>query len=543
MFDELKLQTDKLINFQINESEYFDYINDLINSGIINDQYILDIIRFNIFIESKYTSRFYHLLLFLNDKQLLKKEHYTQLIKQNYNICNDIINLNNYQVINFIDDIKNNYNTINHNLVNYLRTIIKLIKNDIDNHRFLLFLNIYPELINRMPVFIKNYIYDKNIHISYKEWSNKYPKLWSHLLDFYNINFSNDLNFVSFNNLLQNIKHFDIDEEILFNMLIDKLNVIILTMNEYKSTPIYNFLIEYSFNKKELFLKYITLFHMLLCESKFVKTIFFIIHKKYYLDEYKHKIVNYLKNIIGINYDYIDIISYNYHINIISHNYHIHFFDFVFDNILDINTMITNHLHYEIEKFYKTHVLYGSNNIYLYSNLLLYLVKYIYNNNIDYNFNKYDKLVRCDFLNHYIDYNIDTSSNKFIDDINNYIDDINNFEYICYDNNLRSMIDKNFKYNNNRLIYQIIKNDIKITNIDKLLDYMNNNKNTIITFDDKIYKIKLCRFLDKYHKTILNKYNNLEYLFNQYKLNISYISKISNHKICDDICKNIFDYL
>ena len=120
---------------------------------------------------------------------------------------------------------------------------------------------------------------------------------------------------------------------------------------------------------------------------------------------------------------------------------------------------------------------------------------------------------------------------------------MNNFEYICYDNNLRSMIDKNFKYNNNRLLYQIIINDIKIINIDNLLDYMNNNKNTIIVYDDKIYKIKLRRFIDRYHKKIINKYTNLEYLFNQYKLNISIISKISNHKICDDLCKNILDYL
>jgi hypothetical protein len=59
-----------------------------------------------------------------------------------------------------------------------------------------------------------------------------------------------------------------------------------------------------------------------------------------------------------------------------------------------------------------------------------------------------DKLIRCDILNHYIDYNINTSSNNFINDINYYIDDMNNFEYICYDNNLRYMIDKNFKYNN-----------------------------------------------------------------------------------------------
>ena len=43
MFDELKSYTDKLINFEINEYEYFDYIDDLINSHIINDQYILDI--------------------------------------------------------------------------------------------------------------------------------------------------------------------------------------------------------------------------------------------------------------------------------------------------------------------------------------------------------------------------------------------------------------------------------------------------------------------------------------------------------------------
>jgi hypothetical protein len=169
---------------------------------------------------------------------------------------------------------------------------------------------------------------------------------------------------------------------------------------------------------------------------------------------------------------------------------------------------------------------------------LIYLINYIFVNNIEYDFNKYDKLIRCDILNEYISYNKDFNK-KFNIMINNYVENMNEFEYKC-DTNLRNYINNIHKNNNNKLVYNIIYYDIKINNINKLLDHMNTNN---VKYNNKIYNIKLYRFINKYQNKIINKYSNLEKLNNNYKLNISYMSKIFNNKICDDLCKNIFDYL
>jgi len=532
MFDQLKLQFDNLINFQINENEFYQYINNLITSKIINDEYIINLIKSNIFISSKYNSQFYNLLLYLNDKQLLKRDHYNQLIKHNYYICKDIINLKNYEVIDFISDIYNNYDTITEsNIFNYLNTIIKLLKKDIDHHHFLLLLNNYPDYINRY-IIIRDYIYYKEIHKSYKEWCNKYPNLWSQIIDI-----TKDLNIVNFNNILSFINYFDIDKKELFNHLINKLNIIVETINDYNITPIFNFLIEYSFNKKELITIYKSLFLMLLSESRFENSIYYIIHNKYYLDEYKQNIIDYLKNIIQINYT---------NSNNIHNNYYIKCYDFIFDNILDINIMINNgHLDKTIKNYYHLQLNDRFVSMLIFSNILLYLISYIFNNNIDYDFNKYDKNIICDIMNNYIDHNKDKSSDKLNKMINEYINNINTFNNDCNNISLKKSIDNNYKYNNYKLIFNIIVNNIQIDNIDYLLDYINNNTNSINYYNknDKIYNIKILRFLDRYHKKITNKYTNLENKLKNYKLNISYISKILNHKICDDLCKKIFDYL
>jgi len=244
-------------------------------------------------------------------------------------------------------------------------------------------------------------------------------------------------------------------------------------------------------------------------------------------------------------------------------------YDFLFDNVLDINIYINNYLDLYINKYYMLKLNNNSVTMNIFNKLLLYLINYVFVNNIDYNFNKYDKLIRCDILNEFIVYNkklyavgtdlsLDKSLaqknvvnttffngtfgdnlDKFNEMIDNYIENINEFKYIS-DVNMRNYINNIHKKDNNKLVYNIIYYDIKINNIDKLLEYMNNND---IDYNDKIYRIKLYRFINKYQNKINNKYNKLEKLNENYKLNISYLMKTFKNKICNDLCKNIFDYL
>jgi len=515
MFTELKQYIDNLINWKISEQDFYNYIDNLIHSNIINDDYILDLIKYNVFRSSNYNSKFYHLLLYFNNNKLLKKIHYSQLIKQNYNVNKDIINLDEYNVVDLLDDMNNN-NISGLYLFNYLTTVINLLKTKEYDHKFLLYLNNNPDYINRYPI-INKYIYDKTIHQEYLEWNNKYPKLWNQIIDYY-------INDFDFRSSLNNLNHFNIDKKILFDKFYNKLNNLIDYTNDYDLRTIINFLIEYSYLNKDL-IKYTILFDLIISNIRYQNNIIYIIHKKYYLNDHKQKIINYLKT------------NNNIYCNVLD-EYHIDFYNFLFDNILDINTHIKNYLDLYINKYYDIKLNDHHMSIKIYNNLLIYLINYIFVNNIEYDFNKYDELIRCDILNEYISYN-KNFSDKFNIMINNYVENMNEFEYKC-DTNLRNYINNIHKNNNNKLVYNIIYYDIKINNINKLLDHMNTNN---VKYNDKIYNIKLYRFINKYQNKIINKYNNLEKLNNNYKLNIRYVSKIFNNKICDDLCKNIFDYL
>jgi len=515
MFIELKEYIDNLIIWKINEQEFHNYIDNLIYSNIINDEYILNLIKYDVFKSSKYNNKFYHLLFYLNEKKLLKKNHYSQLIKQGYNINKDIINLDEYNVIDFINDINNNISGIF--LYNYISTIIKLLKDE--DHNFLLYLNNNPDYINRYPI-INEYIYNKTIHKEYLEWNNKYPKLWNKIIEYY-------INDYDFRSSLKHLNHFNIDKKILFDIFYNKLNDIIKYTNDYDLKAIINFLIEYSFINKDL-IKYTILLDIILNDTRFENNIFYIIHNKYYLDEHKQKIINYLK------------LNNNIYCHIID-EYSDSLYDFLFTNVLDINIYINNYLDLYIDKYYMLKLNDNTVTMNIFNKLLLYLLNYIFVNNIDYNFDKYDKLIRCDILNEFIVYNKKSCDNldKFNFMIDNYIENINEFEYIS-DNNMRNYINNIHKKDNNKLVYNIIYYDIKISNIDKLLEYMNNND---IEKNDKIYRMKLYRFLNKYQNKIKNKYNKLEKLNENYKLNIDFLMKTFKNKICDDLCKNIFDYL
>jgi hypothetical protein len=526
MFTELKEYIDNLIIWKISEQDFYNYIDNLIHSNIINDEYILDLIKNNVFRSSKYNSKFYHLLLYFNDKKLLKKIHYSQLIKQNYNVNKDIINLDEYNVIDFLNDINNDISGVY--LFNYLSTIIKLLKDE--DHKFLLYLNDNPDYLNRYPI-IEKYIYNKTIHIEYLEWNNKYPKLWNKIIEYY-------INDYDFRSSFKHLNHFNIDKKILFDIFYNKLNDLMKYTNDYDLKTIINFLIEYSYSNKDL-IKYTILLNIILNDTKYENNIFYIIHNKYYsagqtlksfsnTDDHKQKIINYLIN------------NNNIYCNVLD-EYSDSLYDFLFDNILDINIYINNYLDLYIDKYYMLKLNDNSVTMNIFNKLLLYLINYVFVNNIDYNFNKYDKLIRCDILNEFIIYNKNLNDNldKFNFMINNYIENINEFEYIC-DVNMKNYINNIHKKDNNKLVYNIIYYDIKINNIDKLLEYMNNNN---IDYNDKIYRMKLYRFINKYQNKINNKYNKLEKLNKNYKLNISYLMKTLKNKICDDLCKNIFDYL
>lgn len=209
MFTELLNQTNKFISCYITEEEYITYINDLIKSNIIDQDYITNLIKSNIFYQHKYNNILNMLLNIFNKNNLLKNDHYSLLIRNNNDI--NVSYFDNYDIIDYIDDL---YDYITNNDINNKVKchLINIIKNISNNHEsLLLLLNDYPECFNKYKE-VKDYIYDKQIHISYKEWPNKYPNLWSNIKNYYTL----DPNFLNIRNIdvYEISKHnvnFDID--------------------------------------------------------------------------------------------------------------------------------------------------------------------------------------------------------------------------------------------------------------------------------------------------------------------------------------------
>jgi len=515
----IKYTDDYLCNI-INETEYYKYID-----SNISDKFILDIIINNVFLSNKYESTLYHLLIHFNNKKLLKKHHYTQLIRQNYNVNQDIINTDEYTVIDLINDVKN-IKTITIYLFNYLKTIIKLIKTEEDNHQFLLLLNQYSDLINKFQ-FIEIYVRNKDLHKSYKEWPIKYPLLWTKILNFYNLKQDDYYLFALFGikEKICYMEHFDIEIKNLMYQIIENIEVYEQNNSIYNFMLTLNCLLDYTFaNYTESNKQFYKIFNVILSNNIYETIFYKIIGQKYYYDKDIPKLIAYIKRNIDITYHPKYVIPSTC-LKI--------FYDFIFTHMYDINTVIKKNLYNLIDVYYRLKL--NDNNIKMnqWSGLLSYLLNYIFNNNIEIKLN-YDNLILSDIINEYFEnnqYNGD-NSNVLNDLINEYISNFT-LDFDCSVNMLKS---------NLKLVYNIVMNNIKILNADKMLEFIDKNNKEIFDNNDKEHQIKLYRFIDKYNNKIKG-YKNLENKWKHYKLNISYISKVVNNLICDDLCKNIFDYL
>ena len=121
--------------------------------------------------------------------------------------------------------------------------------------------------------------------------------------------------------------------------------------------------------------------------------------------------------------------------------------------------MINIHMNKHVNYYYKIKLNDNSVTMKSWSNMLLYLISYIFNNNIDYNFlTKYDKLITCDIINEYFNNN-NYSNDLFVLNnlINEYVGDFTLFSFMVNENNfLTNYIIKCHKNNNLNLVFNII---------------------------------------------------------------------------------------
>ena len=490
--------------------------------------------------------------LFSSSKDFLNKDHFIELINRNILIDEKLLNLGIYNIYDYFNDIKllddknDTAGTFGDNYIikrNHIYNIIKYIKTDEERDIILLFINENIKYYGFQDIML--YIHDKDKQKSYKEWNVKYPRLWKKLLEINNIPipFKNDI----YLNLFRDIdilEYFDIDIEKYRNMLLDNIDKVFTNnSNKFNNGLInkdsINYFLSYTFNSNSLD-KFNIIFNAILSNNRYFDCIIYIIKNDIYNNDDINKIVNYYK-INNLVLDHvIKPCDYKY-------------LDFIFKYIYNIDKTIQS---YKFNNYTNLTMTQNDIDSCKYELIFLqYLIRHIFINNIDYDFDKLNKDSIIFILNDFIKNNEIKSSYVIFYDllkkcINEYVylDEILNsciFKYIhsACNNIIKNIINNNIDHKDINLLKYINKyyNEIKSSNIIK-----NNLINNIITLiNNNEFNKKFYRYLDKYRSEIKkNNYKNLENNLLNYNLKISFISKLNNKSnIGYDVSKLIFDYL
>ena len=506
--------------------------------------------------------------LFNNSKDLLNKDHFTELINRNILIDDKLLNLDIYNINDYINDIKS---LEEEQITNHLKNIIKYIKTEDEKDKLLLYINDNIKYYYKSN--IMDYINNKEKQISYKEWMKKYPKLWVNLLHFNNIQLSikKDIHLKIFSNI-EILEYYDIEIDKYRNYILNYIDKIFNDYNINRGLNIdsINYLLSYTF-KSNLYNKYNIILDGILKNIRYKGCIIYIIKNEFYDINNVNKIIEfYKKNDLNLNkiLDYYkrNNLTLDSRFNI--HQYDNKYFDFLFKYLFNIDDAIKNHINisssinytkdnicniycYTYLKF--NHSSTNDNNKYIF---LQYILKYIFINNIDFNFNDLDnntiiyilddyinnneKLINSNIFNKLLTNCINDNKIKLTPNIYNIMKTIKNtpifninfniISNIAFINIIKNIIIKNINYNN-----------INILNfLDENIDYIDKNE---LNFNKK-----LNRYLDYNRNNIINKYKNLEKELSNYNLKISFISKLYNKNINKlnigyDISKLIYDYI
>ena len=314
----------------------------------------------------------------------------------------------------------------------------------------------------------------------------------------------------------------------LINYNIDDItdNEIDSLLSKIFDNTIYDILDHYYKNDMNKFNK---LFNKLILKSNHNCYIYYIIDNKYYNNNQKKQIIDYLINIDDIQNTCISELKYN--IN----NKNI--FNFIFDNkLLDIN-IVFDYIYSLIDRCSKNTMIwfYEIDNG---ASLTYCLYNYIIDNNIDY---LYIKMLDHEEV-------IDMFIFMIKKNLPYYIDKLEIFDIYKYVNiNILRTIEKKYL---NKYDYDFIKNIIIYYNkidkyffndtnyITKLLDFIEINYENI---DVDIYIFY--RYLSYNKKYIDDKYIILKEYLEEYNFLIKIVNDFTSNKLPNDIIKLIIDYL
>jgi hypothetical protein len=260
---------------------------------------------------------------------------------------------------------------------------------------------------------------------------------------------------------------------LIYNRIIEDINNI-NNISPYCLGALLINLISYTFDNN-LIDKYDKLIDFILSHDIYSSIADKIIIKSLYNEKNLYKLVNYYKN-----KDIYQILSYQIDYN---NNYKI--FDFIFSNVYDINVIIEKYFDKLVNNNHKWNLWKTIDNT-----IITYLSKYIFINNIEYDFTKIEDLKKYNLYVEFIKNNDIKSSYTLFNKLLN--DHINNI-YIM---NSAGKTLKSFS-NADGLIINIIKKEIKIVNVDIILKYLEVNYDELFKIKDKVYRMNLYRLLDK----------------------------------------------